>query len=157
MFRTSSRRLIFGGPVIALGSIGKSLSAVKWELSKLTWRPATVYCQEHGCCYELPVPLSVVFHSSVCCFRHEFATASACSSRWRTAVWVGWQGWSAIRSFWHQAVQGVCWSADLTRLRWLFGHPLALELQFLNRDIAWLVSRVTFGGSTWMREKLGLW
>ena len=35
---TSSRRLIFGGPVIALGLIGKSLFAVKSELMKHTQR-----------------------------------------------------------------------------------------------------------------------
>ena len=32
MLLTSSRWLIFGGPVIALGLTGKSLSAIKWEL-----------------------------------------------------------------------------------------------------------------------------
>ena len=37
---TSSRRLIFGGPVIALGLIGKSLFAVKSELKKHTRRPS---------------------------------------------------------------------------------------------------------------------
>ena len=36
---TSSRRLIFGGPVIALGLIGKSLFAVKSELMKHTHSP----------------------------------------------------------------------------------------------------------------------
>ena len=40
---TSSRRLIFGGPVIALGLIGKRLFAVKSELMKHTWRPSTKY------------------------------------------------------------------------------------------------------------------
>ena len=34
----SSRRLIFGGPVITLGLTGKSLSTVKWELMKPTRR-----------------------------------------------------------------------------------------------------------------------
>ena len=37
---TSRRRLIFGGPVIALGLIGKSLFAVKSELMKHTQRPS---------------------------------------------------------------------------------------------------------------------
>ena len=35
-----SRRLIFGGPVIALGLIGKSLFAVESELMKHTRRPS---------------------------------------------------------------------------------------------------------------------
>ena len=37
---TSSRRLMFGGPVIALRLIGKSLFAVKSELMKHTRRPS---------------------------------------------------------------------------------------------------------------------
>ena len=37
---TSSRRLVFGGPVIALGLIGKSLFGVKSELMKHTRRPS---------------------------------------------------------------------------------------------------------------------
>ena len=37
---TSSRRLNFGGPVIALGLIGKSLFAVKSKLMKYTRRPS---------------------------------------------------------------------------------------------------------------------
>ena len=37
---TSSRRLIFGGPVITLGLIGKSLFAVKSELMKHTRSPS---------------------------------------------------------------------------------------------------------------------
>ena len=37
---TSSRRLIFGGPVIALGLMRKSLFAVKSELMKHTRRPS---------------------------------------------------------------------------------------------------------------------
>ena len=40
MLLASSRRLIFGGPVIALGLTGKSLSAVMWELMKPTRRPS---------------------------------------------------------------------------------------------------------------------
>ena len=39
LLSTSSRRLIFGGAVIALWLIGKSLSAVKSELMKHTRRP----------------------------------------------------------------------------------------------------------------------
>ena len=35
---TLNRRLVFGGSVIALGLIGKNLSAVKSELLKLTLR-----------------------------------------------------------------------------------------------------------------------
>ena len=37
---TSIRRLIFGGPVIALGLIEKSLFAVKSDLMKYTRRPS---------------------------------------------------------------------------------------------------------------------
>ena len=38
MLLASSSRLIFGGPVVALGLTGKSLSAVKWELKvMLLW------------------------------------------------------------------------------------------------------------------------
>ena len=36
----SSCRLIFGGPVIALGLTGKSMSAVKWEIMRPTRRPS---------------------------------------------------------------------------------------------------------------------
>ena len=39
---TSSRRLIFGGPVIDLGLFGKSLFAVKSELMKHTRRPSII-------------------------------------------------------------------------------------------------------------------
>ena len=37
---TSNRRLIFGGPMTALGIIGKSLFAAKSELMKHTRRPS---------------------------------------------------------------------------------------------------------------------
>ena len=40
MLFASSRRLIFGGLVIALGLTGKSLSSVNWELMKPTRRPS---------------------------------------------------------------------------------------------------------------------
>ena len=43
---TSSRWLIFGGPVIALGLIGKSLFAVKSELMKHTQRPSIILVSE---------------------------------------------------------------------------------------------------------------
>ena len=43
---TSSRRLIFGGPVIALGLIGKSLFAVKSELMRHTRRPSVSLVSE---------------------------------------------------------------------------------------------------------------
>ena len=42
----SSRRLIFGGPVIALGLTGKSLSAGKWDLMKATRRPSVSLATE---------------------------------------------------------------------------------------------------------------
>ena len=44
----SNRRLIFGGPVIALGLTGKSLFAVKWELMKPTRRPSVSLVTETG-------------------------------------------------------------------------------------------------------------
>ena len=40
--------LIFGGPVIALGLTGKSLSAVKWELMKRTRRLSVSLVSETG-------------------------------------------------------------------------------------------------------------
>ena len=40
MLLASSRRLIFGRPVIAFGLTGKSLSTVKWEPMKPTQRPS---------------------------------------------------------------------------------------------------------------------
>ena len=40
MLSTSSRRLIFGGPVIAIRLIVKSLFAIKSELIKHTQRPS---------------------------------------------------------------------------------------------------------------------
>ena len=46
--QTSSRRLIFGGPVIAPGLIGKSLFAVKSELMKHTQRPSVSLVIETG-------------------------------------------------------------------------------------------------------------
>ena len=48
MLLASSRRLIFGGPVIALGITGKSLSAVKRELMKHTRRPNVSLVTETG-------------------------------------------------------------------------------------------------------------
>ena len=48
MLLASSRRLIFGGPVIALGLTGKSLSAVKRELLKPTMRPSVSLVIETG-------------------------------------------------------------------------------------------------------------
>ena len=44
----SGRRIIFGGPVIALGLTGKSLSAVKLEQMKPTWRPSVSLVTETG-------------------------------------------------------------------------------------------------------------
>ena len=44
----SSRRLIFGGPVIALGLTGRSFSAVKLELIKPTRRPSVSLVTETG-------------------------------------------------------------------------------------------------------------
>ena len=44
----SSRRLIFGGPVITLGLTGKSLSAIKWELMKITQRTSVSLVIETG-------------------------------------------------------------------------------------------------------------
>ena len=46
MLSTSSRRLIFGGPVIALGLIGKSLFAVKSVLLKHTRSPSVSLVSE---------------------------------------------------------------------------------------------------------------
>ena len=43
---TSSRRLIFSGPVISLGLIGKSLFAVKAELMKCTRSPSVSLVSE---------------------------------------------------------------------------------------------------------------
>ena len=48
MLLASSRRLSFAGPVIALGLIGKSLSAIKWELMKPTRRPSVSLVIETG-------------------------------------------------------------------------------------------------------------
>ena len=44
----SSRRLIFAGPVIILWLTGKSLSTVKWELMKPTWRSSIILVTETG-------------------------------------------------------------------------------------------------------------
>ena len=44
----SSRRLVFGGPAIALGLIGKSLSTVQLELMKPTQRPSVSLVSETG-------------------------------------------------------------------------------------------------------------
>ena len=48
MFSASNRRIPFGGPVIALGLTGKSLSSVKWELMKPSWRPSVSLVSETG-------------------------------------------------------------------------------------------------------------
>ena len=48
MLLASSRRIIIGGPVIALGLTGKSLSAFKSELMKPTWRPSISFVTETG-------------------------------------------------------------------------------------------------------------
>ena len=48
MLLASSRRLIFGGPVIALGLTGKSLFAVKGELMKPSRRPSVSLVTETG-------------------------------------------------------------------------------------------------------------
>ena len=48
MLLASSRRLIFGGPVITLRLTGKSLFAVKGELMKPTWRPSVSIVTETG-------------------------------------------------------------------------------------------------------------
>ena len=45
---TSSKRLIFGGIIIALWLTGKSFSAVKWELMKLTRRARVSLLSETG-------------------------------------------------------------------------------------------------------------
>ena len=45
---TSSRRLIFGGLIIALWLTGKSFAAVKWELMKLTRRARVSLLSETG-------------------------------------------------------------------------------------------------------------
>ena len=57
MLLTSSRRLIFGGPVIALGLTGKSLFDVKWELMKLTRRPSVSLVTETGLFLRMSSPL----------------------------------------------------------------------------------------------------
>ena len=44
----SSRKLIFGGPVIALGLTGKNLSTVKGEIMKPTRRPSVSLVPETG-------------------------------------------------------------------------------------------------------------
>ena len=48
MLLASSRRLIFGRPVIALRLTGNSLSAVKWELMKPTRRLSVSLVTERG-------------------------------------------------------------------------------------------------------------
>ena len=48
MLLASSRRLIFGGPVIALGLTGISLSTVKLELMKPTPRLSVSLVKETG-------------------------------------------------------------------------------------------------------------
>ena len=48
MLLASSRRLVFDGPVIALGLTGKSLSAIKCEPMKPTQRPSVSLVIETG-------------------------------------------------------------------------------------------------------------
>ena len=57
MLLAPSRRLIFGGPVIALGLTGKSLFDVKWELMKLTRRPSVSLVTETGLFLRMSSPL----------------------------------------------------------------------------------------------------
>ena len=54
---SSSRRLIFDEPVIALGITGKSLFAVNWEIKKLTRRPSVGLVSETEMFLWTPSPL----------------------------------------------------------------------------------------------------
>ena len=108
MLLASSRRLIFGGPVIAFALTGKSLYAVRWELVQTTRRPSVSLVSETAMFVWLPSP---VISRGDCCVRLEFVIATACWWGWWTGVRVGWYGSSTVRSFWLQAVQGVCWSS----------------------------------------------
>ena len=57
MLLASSRRLIFGGPVIVLGLTGKSFSAVQWELIKPVRRPSISLVAETRMFLWMPIPL----------------------------------------------------------------------------------------------------
>ena len=101
MLLALSRRLIFGGRVIALWLTRRTLSAVKWELMKPTQRPSVSVVTETGMSLWISSPLIIgppkwsspltsPIHSSVCGVRLEFVIASACWWGWWTGVWVGW-------------------------------------------------------------------
>ena len=92
----------FGGPVISLGLPGKSLSTVKWELMTHSQKLNVSLVSETAIFLQTPSPHGV---------RLEFVIAPACWWGWWTGVRLGWWGWSAVRSFWQQAVQGFGWSA----------------------------------------------
>ena len=89
MLLASSRRLIYGGPVIALGLTGKSLSAVKWELMKLTRRPRVSLVTETGLFLWMPSAL-------ISCGR---LLRLLCSAWVRHChlLWVGVVDWCASR------------------------------------------------------------
>ena len=100
--------------VCFLGLIGKSLFTVKSEPMKHTQRPSISLVSETLMFSWMSSPL--ISDGPLCLARVCHVSASPGRSGWGTGVWVGWKGWSAVRSFWQQAVQGVCWSLDIRLL-----------------------------------------
>ena len=92
MLLSSSRRLIFGGPVIALGLTGNSSSAVKGELMKPVRRASqfkkfqtAVSTTEH------------YFTLSVICLIVECSRRQHKSNSNNIQIVVGWLGWNGSK------------------------------------------------------------
>ena len=88
MLLASSRRLIFGGPVIALWLTGKSLSTVKWQLMKPTQIPSHFSARNRDVLMNAQSPhkwwstLSLLFSFWVChCHRLLVEVGDWCASR----------------------------------------------------------------------------
>ena len=107
MLLASSRRLIIGGPVIALGLTGKfvhcqvraneTYSEAKHQISA---RNRIVLISAQSTHKWWSTLKSAVFGLS--------SSLPPLVGGGGTGVRFGWQSWSALGSFWWQAVQGVC-------------------------------------------------
>ena len=111
MLLATSGRLVFGGPVIALGLTGKSSSAVKWVLMKPTWRLSVSLVTKTGLFLWMSTPyISGDALLSLWCsarVRHCLRLLVSVVD-WRVSRLVKL---SAVGPFWHQTVQGGCWFA----------------------------------------------
>ena len=111
VFVASSRRFIFGGPVIALGSIGKSLFAVKWELMKPSRKPNVSFVAETRMI--LWMSRALISGGPLLSLRYSDRVCHCLHLLVRVVYWYATRLLRLI-CWWiilQHAVQGVCWSA----------------------------------------------